>query len=139
MKLRLTTQAGLLTVSRASAQVLNALVGIVVVRHLSQLEYGTFRQVYLLAATMLQTELGFIESLYFFIPSFPKLRSIFVRQSVVIVGAMQLLAGTLLLMFRQDIARFFNNPGLATCLDLLALYSGFSLITRIWEVELIAE
>jgi O-antigen/teichoic acid export membrane protein len=139
MNLRLTTQAGLLTASRASGQVLNALVGIVVVRHLSKVEYGTFRQVYLLAATMLQTELGFIESLYFFIPNFPKLRSAFIRQSVTIVALMQLLGGTFLLTFRHGIARFFNNPELATCLDLLAVYAGFGLITRIWEVELIAE
>jgi len=139
MKLRLTTQAGLLTASRASGQVLNALLGIVLVRHLTQVEYGTFRQVYLLAATMLQTELGFIESLYFFIPSFPKLRSAFVRQSVMVVAVMQLAGGTLLLIFKQNITHFFNNPELATCLDLLALYAGFSLITRIWEVELIAE
>jgi len=139
MKLRLTAQAGLLTATRASGQILNALVAIVVVRHLSQVDYGTFRQVYLLAATLLQTELGFIESLYFFVPRFPNLRAVFVRQSVVIVGAMQVLAGALLLTFRQEIAHFFHNPGLTGCLDLLALYSGFSLITRIWEVELIAE
>ena len=139
MKLRLTAQAGLLTATRASGQLVNALVAIAVVRHLSRVEYGTFRQVYLLAATLLQTELGFIESLYFFVPRFPQLRAVFLRQSVVIVGAMQVLAGALLLTFRQDIARFFHNPGLTGCLDLLALYSGFSLITRIWEVELVAE
>jgi O-antigen/teichoic acid export membrane protein len=139
MKLRLTTQAGLLTLSRALGQVLNALVGIVVVRKLSQLDYGTFRQIFLLAATLLQTELGFVETLYFYLPTMPKLRAVFIRQTVVVVGTIQLLAGALMLVFRQDIAAFFNNPGLASCVDLMALYSGLTIITRIWEVELVAD
>lgn len=139
MKLRLTTQVGMLTFARALGQIFNALVGIVVVRKLSQLDYGTFRQIFLLAATLVQTELGFIESLYFFLPTVPTLRAVLIRQSLAIVGAMQLLAGILMLIFRQNIATFFNNPGLAASMDLLALYSGLTLITRIWEVELVAD
>lgn len=139
MKTRLTTQATLLTAGRASGQILNAILAIVVVRHLSKAEYGTFRQIYLMAATYLQTEFGFTESLYFFLPKFPQLRAAFVRQTVFTVGAVQVLAGIVLLTFRQDVATFFNNPQLSDCLDLLVLYSGLLVITRIWEVELIAE
>ena len=139
MKLRLTTQVGLLSAARALGQILNALVGIVVVRKLSQFDYGTFRQLFLLAATLLQTELGFVETLYFFLPTLPRLRALFMRQTLVIVGSMQLLAGIVLVIFRQPIASFFNNSGLVPCMELLAFYSGFTILTRIWEVELVAD
>ena len=139
MKVRLASQAGLLALSRALGQVLNALVGIVLVRTLSQLDYGTFRQIFLLVATLVQTELGFVESLYFYLPTMPKLRAVFIRQTVFVLGSTQLLAGSLILIFRQEIARFFNNPGLASCLDLVALYSGLTMMTRIWEAELVAD
>ena len=139
MKTSLTTQAGLLTASRAAGQILNALLGIVVVRHLSKEEYGTFRQIYLMAATFLQVEFGFTESLYFVLPKFPQLRAAFLRQTVFAVGALQVLTGVVLLTFRWEVANFFNNPQLSGCLDLLVLYSGFSVISRIWEVELVAE
>ena len=139
MKLRLTTQVGLLTAARALGQILNALVGIIVVRKLSQLDYGTFRQISLLAATLVQTELGFVETLYFFLPTMPQLRTFFIRQTMLIVGTMQLLAGISLFIFRQHIAVFFNNSLLAACIYLLALYSGFTIVSRIWEVKLIID
>lgn len=139
MTLRLTTQAGLLTTSRALGQLLNAVVALILVRKLTQVDYGTFRQVYLLAATLFATELGFVESLYFFIPRFPECRAIFLRQTLAIVGTMQLVAGGLLVAFRNSFASLLNNSQLAGCLGMVALYSGFTVITRIWDVELVAE
>jgi O-antigen/teichoic acid export membrane protein len=139
MSLRLTTQAGFLTISRAVAQILNAAVAFVLVRHLSQVEYGTFRQVYLLAATLYLTQLGLTESLYYFIPAFPQRRGVFLRQTLAIVAIMQVVAGVLMVIFRQAFAAFFNNSLLASCIGLVALYSGLTLISRMWDVELVAE
>ncbi len=140
MKLSLTTQAGLLAASRAVAQVLNALVGIVVVRFLSQEDYGTFRQVYLLYGTLvIMTDLGLSESLYYFLPRMPQRRAGIVLWSVSLVGMMQVAAGAALMLAREPIGGFFNNPDLPHYMGLLALFLGMSTLTRLWEVQLIAE
>lgn len=139
MDRRLTTQAGLLTTSRALGQLLNALVAFVLVRKLTQVDYGTFRQVYLLSITLYATELGLVESLYFFVPRFPERRAIFLRQTVAIIGTLQIVAGGLMVAFRQSFARFFENPQLASYMALVAVYAGLTVVTRMWEVELVAE
>jgi O-antigen/teichoic acid export membrane protein len=140
MKLSLTTQAGLLAASRAAAQVLNALVGIVVVRFITQEDYGTFRQIYLLIGTLvIMTDLGLVESLYYFLPRLPQRRAAIIRRSVFVVGAAQFAVGAALLLGRGQIGRFFNNADLPHYMGLLALFLGMSTLTRLWEVQLIAE
>ena len=69
MRRNLTSQAGLLTGSRALGQIFNALSGIFVVRVLSQFDYGTYRQLILLWSTLiLMGDAGFSQSLFQFIP-----------------------------------------------------------------------
>jgi len=137
---RLTTQAGLLAASRAAGQVLNALVGFVAVRQLTQDDFGSFRQIYLLFTTfLLVADLGFSESLYYFIPrGGQRIRSLMLR-SVAVVGMAQAVVAAALVVFRARLAAWFSNPGLADLFALLALFLAFSALTRLWEVQLIAE
>jgi O-antigen/teichoic acid export membrane protein len=140
MKLSLATQAGLLAASRAAGQVLNALVGIVVVRFISQEDYGTFRQVYLLFATLVVlTDLGLTESLYYFLPRNPGQRRKLMLRSTWVVGLAQVGGGLAMLLGAGALGRFFNNAGLAHYVGLLAVYIGLSAVTRLWEVQLVAE
>lgn len=140
MKLSLATQAGLLAASRAAGQVLNALVGIVVVRFISQEDYGTFRQVYLLFATLVVlTDLGLTESLYYFLPRNPGQRRRLMLRSAWVVGLAQVVAGMAMLLGAGALGRFFNNADLANYVGLLAVYIGLSAVTRLWEVQLVAE
>jgi O-antigen/teichoic acid export membrane protein len=140
MKLSLASQAGLLAASRAAGQVLNALVGIVVVRFISQEDYGTFRQVYLLFATLVVlTDLGVTESLYYFLPRHPGQRRNLMLRSTWVVGLAQVVGGVALLLGAPALGRFFNNSELVNYVGLLALYIGLSAVTRLWEVQLVAE
>lgn len=140
MRLSLASQAGLLAASRAAGQVLNALVGIVVVRFISQEDYGTFRQVYLLFATLVVlTDLGLTESLYYFLPRHPGARRRLMLRSTTVVGVAQVVLGIGLLAGSAALGRFFNNPGLSQYVGLLAVYIGLSAVTRLWEVQLVAE
>lgn len=140
MNLNLATQAGLLAASRAAGQVLNALVGIVVVRFISQEDYGTFRQVYLLFATLVVlTDFGLTESLYYFLPRHPGRRRSLMLRSTLVVGLAQVALGAGLLLGAEALGRFFNNPALVNYVALLALYIGLSAVTRLWEVQLVAE
>ncbi len=139
MALRLTTQAGLLAGSRAAGQIANALVGVVVVRFLSQNEFGTFRQIYLLYATLLVlTDLGLCESLYYFLPRQPQRNVTILRRAILATGALQIVAGAALLGFAAQIGRFFNNPQLPSFMGLFALALGLNVMTRQWDVQLIA-
>lgn len=140
MKLSLTTQAGLLAASRATGQVLNALVGIVLVRFISQEDYGTFRQVYLLFATLVVlTDLGLSESLYYFLPRNLGQRRRLMLRSTLVVGLAQVALGVAMIAGRTALGRFFNNPDLPQFVGFLAVYIGLSAITRLWEVQLVAE
>jgi len=137
---RSSIQVMLLSGSRAAGQVLNALANIFIVRYLTQAEYGTYRQIYLLYSTLLIAgEFGFIESLYYFIPHQPRKRAVFLRQSVCVVGFMQVVVGVALTHFGIAIGGYFHNVELPGYMGLLAIYLGLSVITRLWESELIAE
>lgn len=137
---RSSVQVGLLSASRAVGQVLNALANIFIVRYLTQTEYGTYRQVYLLYSTLvIAGEFGFVESLYYFIPRQPAKRAIFLRQSILTIGVLQVLLGVLLTHFGGAIGNYFHNPAVPAYMDLLAIYLGLSVITRVWETELVAE
>jgi len=137
---RSSVQVALLSGSRAAGQILNALANIFIVRYLSQTEYGTYRQVYLLYNTLLIAgEFGFVESLYYFIPHQPAKRAIFLRQSILTIGVLQVVLGVLLTQFGRAIGHYFHNPDLSEYMGLLAVYLGLSVITRVWETQLIAE
>lgn len=140
MKLSLTTQAGLLAVSRTAAQVFNALAGVVIVRFISQEDYGTFRQVYLLFATLVVlTDLGLSESLYYFLPRYPERKRKLILRSAAVVGLAQVVTGIAIVALGSQIGRFFNNPSLPPFLGLLAVYLGLSAVARLWEVQLVSE
>ena len=133
-------QAGLLAASRAAGQVLNALVSFVAARALLQEDFGTFRQIYLLFTTLLLiTDLGFSESLYYFLPKYPERAGRYVARALMIVGPLQFVVGTGLFLFREAIGRSFDNPALAAVLPLFAFFLGFSVVTRLWEVQLISQ
>ncbi len=139
MRLPLTTQVGLLTISRAAGALLNSLVGFLIVRHLTQSDYGTFRQVYLLYATLLPiADLGLTESLYYFVTLSPGQHVALIRRVLLAIGVVQILIGGALLFQAGAIARFLNNPELASLMGLLTLFLGFSAVARCWETELIA-
>ena len=139
MSLRLTTQVGLLTLSRAAGVVMNAAIGLVVVRHLSAADYGTFRQVYLLYGTLLLVgDVGLSQSLYYFVPLLPQRRNALVARVALAVAGIQIVVGSLLVRFAHPLGVFLNNPDLPEYMGLLAVFLGLSVFTRTWDDQLIA-
>lgn len=137
---RLSTQAGILAASRAAGQIANALVGIVVVRFLAREDFGTFRQIYLLFATFIVlADFGFCESLYYFLPRQPEKRALFLRRAFLAVGALQVALAAALVALRAPLGAFFNNTALPEHVAMLAAASGFTVISRLWEYQLIAQ
>jgi len=138
MRQSLSKQAGLLTASRAFAQVLNALAGILVVRQLSQFDYGTYRQVILLFSTLVMLgDAAFSQSLFYFVPRNRTTPHIFVGQALLATLFASFLWAGALVGFSGPIAQFFGNPELVAHMVLLSLYLGLSLLSRILETSLI--
>jgi len=133
-------QAGLLAASRAAGQVLNAAVSFVAARKLAQGDFGTFRQIYLLFATLLLvTDLGLVESLYYFLPRFPRQVPRLVARALLVLIAAQVVVFAGIVMLRGRIGASFENPALSDLMVLFGFFLGFSVCTRLWEVQLIAE
>jgi O-antigen/teichoic acid export membrane protein len=138
MRRSLTSQAGLLTGSRALGQILNALAGLVVVRALAQFDYGTYRQILLLWTTLfLVGDAAFSQSLYQFIPSQRKDTRTYLGQALAASLVMASAWSVGLVLLAASIGRFFNNADLAGYMKLLAAYLACSLFTKAPEAALI--
>lgn len=138
MRRNLTSQAGLLTGSRALGQIFNALSGIFVVRVLSQFDYGTYRQLILMWSTLILVgDAAFSQSLYQFIPGHREQARKYIGQALIVTAGMAALWMACFVGFAGPIAHFFNNAVLAQYLLLLAAYLGFSLLAKSPEAALI--
>lgn len=137
---KLTRQAGLLTLSRSLGQILNVVVGMLIVRTLTQYDYGTYRQVILLYSTIyLMGDAAFAQSLYQFIPRHRERAAVFMGQAMLAALVMSALWTAALLGLAQPIAGYFGNPGLATHMALLAAYLSLNLLAKVPEAGLITQ
>ena len=138
MRRDLTTQAGLLTGSRALGQVFNALSGIFVVRVLSQFDYGTFRQLILLYTTILLVgDAAYSQTLFQFIPERREQARKFIGQALLVTLGMALVWTVGLVLLAAPLGRFFGNRDLVEHMLLLAVYIGLSLLAKSPETALI--
>jgi len=87
-----------LVAGRLIAAALTFAVPLVLARHLSREEFGTYKQFFLVAATLMLTgQLGLTQSLYYFLPRGGPERGAFVTQSIVGLTVVGALAGLVLL------------------------------------------
>ena len=134
----LTYQAGLLTLSRSTGHVLNALAGILIVRSLTQFDYGTYRQLVLIFSTLvIAGDIGFSQSLYHFISKNRQSAAAFLGQSFVTVLGVASMVAISLLVFSSPLAKFFGNPQIAFSMSLLAAYLLLSILCQLFEAGLI--
>src|SRR5712692_2233803 len=138
MRSTLTTQAGLLTGSRAFGQACNALSGIFVVRALSQFDYGTYRQLLLLWSTLIVLgDVGFSQTLFRFIPARRESAPKYIGRALLVTLGTALIWTASLVLLAEPLGRFFGNTHLAEHMLLLAAYLGLSLLALSPETALI--
>lgn len=95
---------------------------LVLARMMSLEEYGTYKQLLLLALTLYYVlPFGVPQALYFFLPRTEERRP-FILQTLVFLTLAGGLAGTLLFALAEPLARYFSNPSLVTYRWQLALY-----------------
>lgn len=136
----LTEQAMYLIAGRCFAQVLTLLHPIILVRMFTIDEYGLYRQLLLIYATLLPFgQMGVTQGLYYFLPREPEKRDAVIIQTlvfVVILGSV-VLGG--LLLFQSSIAAVFHNAEMAQYLPLLAIHTFLMISSSFLETSMVAE
>lgn len=135
-ELSLTKQAGLISLTDSARFVVKSILGIVLARILSQDDYGSYRQLFLIYTTLSTVLLmGLPPSMMYFIPKLKSIRNQreFIARSVDIVTVLALVMLIGVYISRDVISQGFNNPKLANLLVYFAFYPVFMLVNQIFS------
>jgi O-antigen/teichoic acid export membrane protein len=129
-------KAGPLVVARFVATVVTFCIPLVLARRLSLPEYGTYKQLLLIASPLLNVlPFGMASSLFFFIPRAEAKRPFLVQTYLYLLVA-GVLAGWLIVSFLGFAGTHFSNPALAHFRWELAAYATFFLAASALEATL---
>ena len=119
-------QAGPLIAARLFTAVLTLSIPLVLARVLPLAEYGTYKQLFLIALTLsLVLPFGVSQSLYYFVPRTSTPR-VYFGQTLLFLLAAGTLAAALLYALLPRVASGFDNPALLEHRLTLALFAGFT-------------
>jgi len=137
---KLTTQAGGVSIGRGVATLAGLATVMVLSRILSRQDYGTYRQVWLVFFTLAPVlELGIPPSVSFFGPQLPReSRKTYLAQNGLTLVVTGVLLALGLLSFASPIARLFRNPELVYALRAFAIYPTFTLSFDLVENALVS-
>ena len=128
--------------SQIASSAFPLLTSMVMVRYLSQYEYGTFRQIMLLAV-LLPTgiALGLPQSLSYFIPraSSPKEKKQIALQIFLCLTVLGAVATLVVYTLQDQISRSFSNPSLAPLAWMFSLYLLFIVPNKCAQAALLAQ
>ncbi len=131
-----------LVVGRAISAVVGLALPAVLARLLDRGQYGTYKQVYLVAnLATYSLQLGLAQSLFYFIPRgrTDEERRPFIAQALVSLSLLGVLTGSGLVAFGPFIARHFSNPDLGRLTLPVALLAGSLLASAPLEIGLTAQ
>ncbi len=112
---------------------------IVLSRILDQAEFGTYKQLFLIYATLFGVaQLGIAESLYYFIPRDAGRAGRHIANSVLTLAVAGIACVGLLMLFSDAIAGGLANPQISVGLLPLAVFLGLTLLTAPFEIVLVS-
>ena len=116
---------------------ITACVPFVLVRFLSQHEFGTYKQAFLISSTLyLISQFGFATSLFYFLPKAQQ-GSRYVCNAIIFLTCLGALCASVLALAAKPIAARLNNPGLSEYLPWIGLYTAFFMVSVILEIVMI--
>jgi O-antigen/teichoic acid export membrane protein len=128
----------ILMIGRTAGFAITFLIPIILVRVFDQAEFGAYKQIFLLHATLFGiAQLGMAETLYYFIPSSPKHAPRYIANAGAALFASGLGCVVLVAFWRTEIAGWMNNPALYDSLLLLAIYLLLTLVSTVLEITMI--
>lgn len=112
---------------------------VLLARLLDQTEFGTYKQLFLVAATLYGVgQLGMAESLYYFLPGRPAAAGRYAANSAWVLLGGGGLALVALIALGEPLSRWLNNPALSAHTPLLGVYLLFMLGSSWLEIVMIA-
>jgi len=112
---------------------------VVLARVLDQSAFGTYKQLFLIFATLYGIgQLGMAESLFYFLPARPERSGRYALNSFVVLAGAGALCLATLWAGRNLIAGWFGNRDLATGLPWIGLYLGLMLASALLEIIQVA-
>jgi len=128
-----------LTTGRIIGGLFAAVVPLVLVRLLDPAGFGTYKQIFLIYATLFGiAQIGMAESLYYFLPHESRHAGRFVANSLLVLLGAGLLCLGLLVVLAPVAARAMNNPELAGVLGLLGVFLALMLASNVLEIAMTA-
>jgi O-antigen/teichoic acid export membrane protein len=127
----LSTNTLIITLGKSAERIVLLLSTVVLTRYLSQQDYGTYRQVFLIGGTLLLLfSFGIPHSINFFIPQLSKTKQkSFLFQTFLIQLILGLIMFLILLLGSGIIAKIFDNQFLEKPLKLFSLYPLFMILS----------
>jgi O-antigen/teichoic acid export membrane protein len=128
-----------LVVGRAVGFAATFAVPLVLVRYFDQTTFGTYKQLFLIYATVYGlAQFGVAESLYYFLPRHTAAAGRYAANAVGTLAVMGVVSAGLLVLAAPSIARGMANPELAATVPLLALFLALMLASAAFEIVLVA-
>jgi O-antigen/teichoic acid export membrane protein len=129
----------LLVGGRAAGLAASFAIGIVLARIFSPAEFGTYKQFFLVYATLYGlAQLGMAESLYYFVPRKSEQTGRYVCNAMVALALAGSACTALLYAGRASIAAWLTNAPLADHMLLLGLFLTFTLTSTVLEITMIS-
>jgi O-antigen/teichoic acid export membrane protein len=128
----------MLMTGRTLAFAVTFFVPAVLARIFSQAEFGTYKQFVLITSTLYMfAQLGFAESLFYFLPANPTRGGRYAFNSLVMLGLLGVSCAAVLVTNASRVAGWLNNPQLAGYMPLAGLYLVFMLMGPLLEITMI--
>ncbi len=132
----LSKQAGILSTTDFFRFTVKTIIGIILARILTQGDYGSYRQLFLIYTTFSTLLLlGIPQSVLYFLPKAESLidQKIFVSRTINLITLLAFVFASVIIIFRVQIAILFNNPALKSLLVIYAVYPLFIFVTQIYN------
>jgi O-antigen/teichoic acid export membrane protein len=136
----LVKQAGIISAADFLRLFIKTVIGMVLARILTQAEYGTYRQLFMLYTIVSALFLiGLPQSVYYFIPKANAAKKTkIIAQTLDLVSLLGILSSALILFSRSWVASLFHNAQLLNTLVPFALYPFFMFVTQLYYCIMIS-
>ena len=136
----ITGPAFLLVVGRTAGLIATFAIAPILIRRLSDSDWGTYRQFFVLYGTLFGlAQVGMAESLYYFVPRRPDQAGRYGANAALALMVTGLACTLLLWLAREPIAALFkDSPALPGYLPLLGVYLTLMLVTTVFEILMVS-
>jgi O-antigen/teichoic acid export membrane protein len=128
-----------LAVGRAAGYAISFFIPLVLVRFLDQSQFGTYKQLFLVYSTLYTIgQIGMAESLFYFLPQFPRSASSFVMNSLAALAVSGVACALLVTVAAEPLARWLGDVHLRPLLPVFGLFLALALASAPLEIALIS-